>query len=89
MESDSTPLVFEETQTQDSVNCVGRRRWINQAQTTKLSPLHHPLSVGNGNWAEVFVIKYVRGNSRKWTSFHMEAHDSEDLSEPINLTSAH
>lgn len=31
------------------------------------APCNPPLSVGNENWAEVFVIKYVRGNSRKWT----------------------
>lgn len=56
----------------DRVRSSGQWRQVKQAQTAKLSPrpppprsLRLPLSVGSENWAEVFVIKYVRGKLRE------------------------
>lgn len=57
----------------DSVYSIGAAQASNTSPNNQTLPprprlaVSPPLCGENENWTEVFVIKYIQGNSRKWT----------------------
>lgn len=67
MGADITPVVFEEALTQIAFIASGQPKQPNSYPLDHALPYLHLSVRENENWTEVFVIKYIQGNSRKWT----------------------